>query len=289
MLEFDSKLPAALAEVQKWFGGVITQPLQDNNTIAAIAPSGISITVEAKRYIQPSSALQSYERIQIYNQQYWWRLLTIMQENFPLVTRLFGYHDFNNAIAIPYLCAFPPHHFSLNCLGDRLLPWLKRHYRKKDRKLVYDAALVDSIYLHSFVTKSNAPLHLEENSEAFLSEKLFLQPHVTLIELPYALLSFRKELLKQEPDYWIETPFPKLKKETARYLIFRTRHNMIAWKELAICEFTLLQRFKKGSTVDAACLWLEKQSIEIRAEAEAALQNWFREWTLQGLLSLEAP
>lgn len=284
----EKKAPAQLARVQEWFGGVIGQPLQDDSTISPLAPSGNKITEEAKRFIRPSPTLKPFERIQIYNQQYWWRLLSILHENFPLVTRLFGYHDFNKTIAIPYLYKFPPNHWSLNCLGDRLLTWIKRYYRRKDRELIYDAALLDLLYLHSFISKENPPLFMEENSAQLLSEKLFLQPSASLLEMRYQLAPFRKEMLQQDPDYWVENKFPELKKEPCRYLIFRTRKNNVAWKELSTAEYALLQQFKTGSTVDAACEWLETQSPEIRTEAETSLETWFRDWTVHGLLTLEA-
>ncbi len=100
-------IPPGLKSVQEWFGNVISSPLEDNNYIKTIAPSGYLIAEEAARYIIPTPNLRAHQRIQIYNQQYWWRLLKAMHESFPLVTRLFGYHAFNETIAIPYLYKYP--------------------------------------------------------------------------------------------------------------------------------------------------------------------------------------
>src|ERR1700722_17761763 len=101
-MTFDTSVPSKLKNIQTWFAGVITQPIDSSSRINPKAPSGKFIKEEAPSYIRPSLKQESWERIQIYNQQYWWRLFTILHNDFPLLVRLFGYRDFNFKIAVPY-------------------------------------------------------------------------------------------------------------------------------------------------------------------------------------------
>lgn len=107
-MTFDAKVPFKLKKTQLWFGSIIGRPIDEDSKMNPISPAGQPIEIEACDFIRPSPTLRPAQRIQIYNQQYWWRLLSSMHETFPLVTRLFGYHDFNKIIAIPYLVKFPP-------------------------------------------------------------------------------------------------------------------------------------------------------------------------------------
>ena len=71
----DIEAPASLKNLQAWFGGVISQPIDVDSKISPVAPSGELIEEEAKHYIIPSKTLTPKDRIEIYNRQYWWRLL----------------------------------------------------------------------------------------------------------------------------------------------------------------------------------------------------------------------
>src|SRR4051812_44875922 len=109
-MAFDAAVPTQLKRMQEWFASIITRPVDEESRINPLSPEGVPMEQEACRYITPSATLLPAQRIQIYNQQYWWRLLSIMHELYPLVTRLFGHRDFNQTIAIPYLVKYPPSH-----------------------------------------------------------------------------------------------------------------------------------------------------------------------------------
>lgn len=279
---FDQKAPEHLRLVQEWFGEIITQPLV-NEYIATTAPSGLSIQEEACLNIVPSPTLKPHERIQIYNQQYWWRLLGVLQDSYPCLTRLFGQNDFNTAIGVPYLLKHRPDSWSLNELGDKLPAWIQDTYINDDAALVSAAATVDAAFHALFYIPLKAPLSPEQ-----IESKLLLQPHVKLFAYPFDIFTFRQELLLQPINYWVEAPFPNLKKGPFYTLLFRTLKGNTAWKSIQKSEYCLLQNFQKGCTLDAACTWLEEQPDEIRTQAEENLEKWFHEWSSKGLLTHES-
>ena len=282
----DVKPPKSLKEIQKWFGQAITQAIDENSCISPIGPYGNSIDEEAKQFIRPSLTLAPKERIEIYNQQYWWRLLTIMHENFPLLTALFGYFDFNHSIATPYLENYPPQHWSLNTLGDTLPEWILAKYHQDDKNLVLESALIDLSYNLSFTA---GELTLIKAEETVLKQKVALQPHLFLLELSYDLIPFRAEVLKQKPDYFEEHPFPKLNKKQHYLAIYRTPHYQISSKEISYEEYCSLQKFKEGVSVEEFCDWLETQKTSIIREAEKNLIIWFQEWTSLGWIGYAVP
>ncbi|HRD55787.1 MAG TPA: putative DNA-binding domain-containing protein [Parachlamydiaceae bacterium] len=288
---FDSKVPSELKKIQKWFASIITRPLDEKNEIMPISPSGKPIVQEAKQFIIKSPSLKPFERIQIYNQQYWWRLLAILHDNFPLTVRLFGYYEFNQQIGFPYLTAYPPCHWSLNLLGKNLSKWMEESYKEEDKVLVSNAVLADYAYIDCFFAEQKKTADfasLVQNGEELCSLQLKLQPHVRLFEFPFDLFTFRTAMLKEDPNYWLEHKFPKLKKGKFHFILYRDHQNYGSVNFISPTEYQILKLLQKGTSIDAICEWVETQDKKIRKEAEKGMQNWFQQWgTLKILFSIK--
>lgn len=281
-------VPDVLKKELYWFGSIIGRPIDQNSKINPITPSGKKIEDEAKEHILPSPTMRPAERIQVYNQQYWWRLLNTMHDIFPLVVRLFGYFDFNQSIAVPYLVKYTPRNWSLNTLGDRLEKWIREDYAGGDKQLLIDAVKVDIAFSNSFLAEELPRLILNQlPNESALEQRLYAQPHIQLFEMDYHLFDFRAALMAHEPEYWFKNEFPPLPKDKRyHFALYRNKNNDISWKEISTGEYHLLSLFQKGATVEEACELLEKQEESIYQEAVENLQSWFTEWTKRGWLSL---
>jgi Putative DNA-binding domain len=285
------QLPRKMQSTQKWFASVVTTRLTENDNIQPYTVNGTLIAEEAARYITPSSTLKPHQRMQIYNQQYWWRLLNTLHTNFPLVTRLFGCHTFNEKIGIPYLLKYPPDHWSLNLLGARLPKWTSECYQEPDRPLVLNAASLDWTFMASFIAPQSPYPDLaklvKENSEKLLSQTFYLQPHINLFTWEYDLLTFRTNFLKQGVDYWIEHRFPDLPKgKTYFFILYRNLQNHLAWREISREEYLLLELFKAGTNINAACEYIESQESSVYDYVAEHLQKWLQEWAQAGWLTL---
>lgn len=271
--------PKALFDLQKWFGEIISTPLCEGDTIAKITPSHQEIEKEASRFVVKSETLLPYQRVEIYNQQYWWRLLGILQENYPLLLRLFGYSAFNQVILIPYLKAYPPSDWSVNFVGNQLPAYLFKNYHEKDRTLVLNAAKLDLAYHNMFFHKV-----LEKLPSIESDKTLYLQPHVKLFKLPFNLFSFRREMIEKQGDYYLENPFPELVKGTYFFVLYR-KDKFFAWRQLEEGEYQILKQFEKGASIDTCCSFLETAKESIQKAAENSLSLWFKNMAEDNLLS----
>lgn len=281
--------PSSLQTTQEWFASIMTRPMHEDDEEESANSSFIA--EETARYVT-SSNLSSQKRMQIYNQQYWWRLLNSLHENFPLVTRLFGHQAFNEEIGIPYLLKYPPNHWSLNLLGERLPKWISEDYHAPDQSLVQHAANLDWAFTASFVAPQLTPLDLNSlmasQPENLLNYTFYLQPHVHLFQWDYDLLSFRIDFLKQDVDFWTKNDFPLLPKgKTYYFVLFRTLKNTISWRTISKGAYALLHILKNGATLEMACEFLEKQETAIYEEAIEQLQAWLQEWTHRNWLTLQ--
>lgn len=289
-MKFDAAVPGNLREIQQWFGGVISQPIDRHSRINPVAPSGLSIVAEAPYFIAPSPTLEPYERIQIYNQQYWWRFFTALQESFPTLVRLFGFAEFNYRIAAPYLVKYPSDHWAICFLGNRLPKWIEEEYHESDKQLILDAADIDWAHTVCFTVKKYPSLTQSDlaKGEAILSQKLYLQPCLQLFEFRYHMFHFHKALVAHDPDYWLEHDFPVLEQDKTYYFVlFRNVHNHVTYEEISQGEFQLLNRFYEGSSIDAAIQWLEDQDPALYDEASSNLHLWLQKWTFLQWLTPE--
>ncbi len=282
---YDRLVPEKLKKTQKWFASILVNAIDEDSRMNPISPSGDSMEEEAFDYIVPSPTLRPAQRIQIYNQQYWWRLLHVMHDATPLLVRLFGYHDFNQAIGKPYLLAYPPNTWTLNALCDRLPQWIKDEYKADDKLLVLDAAKIDIALNDAFYAKHYPTIIAQTvggDMSQVLTQKMHLQPHVFLFELRYDLFSFRKEMLKEEVEHWMNHDFPKMIQDRTYYFVlYRNSHNNLNTEEVSSSAFRLLSQIGEGITLEEACDWLETQDETLYSEASENLHLWFQEWTFR--------
>ncbi len=268
--------PADLLSLQTWFGGIITRALGENNQIEPIAPSGRPLSEEAAEFVSSGPNLTADQKMEIYNRQYWWRLISILHENFPGLTRLFGYEDFNRSIAVPFLVEHPPKHWSLSKLGDTLENWLLMRYTAADKLLVSHMAALDFAYQSVFFAPTPVLLAVEMD---LISTPLTLQGHVKLFKLPFDLFSFRSSLIKEDVEFWIESDFPTLSKgRDYFFVLYRDRDNLLSYREIQEGQWALLEGISRGLTLQESCDCLEEAGGEGANEARSFLAQWIQEW-----------
>ena len=66
------------------------QPLTADEEMRATAADGRAMTAVAESFIAPNSRLTAFERLEIYNRQYWFRVLGALAEDFPALRAVVG-------------------------------------------------------------------------------------------------------------------------------------------------------------------------------------------------------
>ncbi len=240
--------PNSLLEIQTWFAKIITSPLQENSrSNLPVYPDSLNQEIQQK--IHPGPQLKSEERVGVYHQQYWWRLITIMQEIYPSLVHLFGYEDFNRLIAEPYLLDCPPNHWFLSYIGSHLPEWIKRKYQGENCDLVSALACLDLAYEHIIFTEILPKI--EPNEIANCDEKiLYLQSFVMLFEFDVDFFTFRAKLLKHPFPYWQTHQLPRIKKKGKKKFFVLFRKNEInLYEEISETQFAILRRFQEGAAL----------------------------------------
>ncbi len=279
------KAPASLVQLQDWFAKVITRPLVNFTDSAPHTVDGTLLVYEAPRYIVPSHTLQPHERAELYNQQYWWRILDVLQSDYPCLTRLFGKAEFNDRIATPYFHQNPPASWCLREIVSGLPQWLEDNYCDDDKDVIVRIAKLDLAILYGFSGESVEPWRTELNETA-LQQKLKLQPFLTLFAFDADWIGFRDAMLAQEDaDYWLDHDFPELVRfdKTRYFLIGRDKDLDSAKWDLSHGEYAFLSFIQGGASFDEACERAERDPTLSR-EVEQGLGGWIPQWLQVGWL-----
>ena len=109
-------------------------------------------------YIKPNDLLTSFERLEIYNRQYWFRVIGAVAEDYPALNVLLGDETFDRLV-LAYLRENPSTTFTLRNLGSRLSQWLISHpeFARTRQDLALDVARLEWAYVEAFDNASVPP------------------------------------------------------------------------------------------------------------------------------------
>ena len=79
-----------LLNIQRRMARAVMTPLTPSERMRSVAPDGKSNRRVAAEIIKPNDRLTSFERLEIYNRQYWFRVLAAFAEDFPGLRAVLG-------------------------------------------------------------------------------------------------------------------------------------------------------------------------------------------------------
>lgn len=285
-----------LAAIQKQMARAVMTPLTPGDNMQRRAPGMGDMRRYAARFIKPNDRLSSFERLELYNRQYWWRLLSSMQEDFPGLRAVLGDRRFD-AMCKAYLVDCPSTSFTLRNLGRKLEGWLRKHpkWAGKKQQLALDIVRLEWADMEAFDGKVEPPLKPEDlSAAAAVSLRLRLQPYVQLLDLKYPaddLLLVVRDSGEDSSD--ASNAFRERKKRrrvraTANLkpaTIFLAVHRLdesVYFRRLDREEFLILQALRAGKTLSRAIDAGFAGSKVPVPERAAAAQAWFQHWATLG-------
>lgn len=190
--------PTQLRDIQQRMAACIMQPITRDERMRRRRADGTSSQHEAEAIISPNDRLSSFERLEIYNRQYWFRLYTSFQEDFPGLQAVVGTRRFER-IMRDYLSDCPSTSFTLRNLGSKLTAWLADHpdHSAPYTQLALEMAQLEWAHIESFDNPAWPPLTPEQMAAIGEDTVLTLQPHLRLVEahapIDDALIAVRED------------------------------------------------------------------------------------------------
>jgi hypothetical protein len=286
-----------LLKLQRTMARAVMQPLTATERMQQKAPDGRSMRSYAARFIKPNDRLTSFERLEIYNRQYWFRLFSSMTEDFPGVRSVLGEKRFD-AMCKAYLIDCPSRSFTLRNLGANLEPWLRKHpkWAGTKQQLVLDIARLEWADIEAFDAAAVPALRTEDlRGVSGAGLRLQLQPYVQLLSFHYPvddlLLAMRKE---EEDKDFASNAFEERRRKRkhvravaklkpgAIFLVVHRIDNSVYFRRIEVEEFAVLAALRQGKTLEKAIDAAFRKSAIPPDERVASVQQWFQNWATLG-------
>jgi hypothetical protein len=286
--------PMDLAQLQREMAAAVMQPLTPDENMRTTAPDGRQMAEVAESFIAPNSRLTAFERLEIYNRQYWYRVLGALAEDFPALRAVIGGRRFE-ALSIAYLAEHPSRSFTLRNLGSKLPAWLAAHPEHTGRRhrLAVDMAKIEWAFVEAFDAAELAPLTQRQIAALQADSRLALQPFLQLIALQYPADDLVLELhagekrqtseagVAHEDDSGAQTAVPKLRPRPTWLAVHRVDLS-VYYRRIGREEFQTLDALRSGSPLgEALAAGFAGSRIPEHKRAEC-VQEWFGNWAELG-------
>jgi hypothetical protein len=283
-----------LAALQREMAAAVMRPLTAGEQMQERAPDGRPMSAVAESFIAPNSRLTAFERLEIYNRQYWFRVIGALAEDFPGLRAILGSRRYD-ALAIAYLIAHPSRSFSLRNLGSKLPEWLEANpqFAGRRHRLAVDVARIEWAFVEAFDSAEHAPLNLEQISTLDANSRLALQPHLRLIALDYPadelVLSLHQREKRQTSEAGVEqdegeappVELPRLRRRATWVAAHRLDFS-VYYKRMRREEFLTLSALRAGVPLaEAIGAGFADSRIAAGLRARHARQ-WFADWAELG-------
>lgn len=256
---------------------------------------GSKMTDAVAEFVKPNDRLTSFERLEIYNRQYWFRVLDSFYEDFPGLRAVLGERTFIK-MTEAYLVKYPSASFTMRNLGSRLEEFLRRdpHWAGSKQSLALETARFEWAQIVAFDGEARPAIDIAELILASPKKvKLGLQPYLTLLALDFPINDFvlavkKHEALRGEASNAMDSaprvakinkvPLPKARKTC---LAVHRHNNAVYYKELEPEAFSLLHALQNGETLERACgKAFRRASKEI--DWAKKVEPWFENWSALG-------
>ena len=288
-----------LDRIERWMQAVIMHPGGVPSGIESDAAQlQLPVSIEhADRVITRSLALTSIERLEIYANAYYARLLECLHEEFPTLVHAVGDEAFD-ALAIGYLQHYPSTSYTLAELGGDFPKYLAESRPTNDAEdetfeawtdFLIDLATLERLYGEVFdgpgvegQSLLNATQVAGITADRWPSARLVPACCLKLVQLRYPAHEYISAVRRRED------PPPPEPEET--YLAVTRRDFVIRRIPLSHVQFALLSPLVNGEPVGKAIESMAELFDGDLSEMAASLQVWFSDWAAAGFFqSVELP
>lgn len=274
---------------------VISRPLTTDSRMQRRWTDGRPTSAVAAQIARPNDRLTSFERLEIYNRMYWFRVLDSLYDDCPGLRAVLGDKKFT-ALCEAYLVKYPSGSFTLRNLPSRLAHFIRStpRYTRPHTALCHDLARFEWARVEVFDTAARPVFTTNDLLDVPAARqgrlKLALQPYLQLLELDHPvddfLLALKREaeLLRGEASN-APTEMRRRKERKTRLPVRARTHvaihrldGRIYFKRLEPAAYRILAALRAGRTLEQALATGIPRTKKSQAGWAVKVQAWFSLW-----------
>ncbi len=250
------------------------------------APSGVTEGLAQEKsladgglaqVIAGDDRLSAEERVDIYANMYFYRILDVLKEDFPATLAALGDDRFHNLVT-GYLIEYPPEHFSIAYAGKHFADFIASHPMREEFPFLADLARMERALIDVFHADDSAPLDAEAMRAIAPTEwpalKLIRHPATLVLQLQWNVAAILGAIERGEEP----SPPPS---GAMSMLIWRSS-NRVYYREIVAAERDELEAIALGCTFAEICEMIAS-AVEEENPAVAInqrLDGWLRDGIL---------
>ncbi|TLD69778.1 DUF2063 domain-containing protein [Phragmitibacter flavus] len=285
-----------LAEVQRLMAHAVMRPLAADEGMRRTWEDGKRTRSVVASFMKGNEQMNGFDRLEIYNRQYWFRLLDCLYEDYPGLRVLLGQRRFQR-MCVAYLSKCPSQSFTLRNLGSRLEEFLRAEpvWTGELQSMAVDVARFEWAQTVAFDEAKRPALKVDELLGKNLDELcLRLQPYVVLLELDHAVDVYFMAVRKFESGMRKEASHAmtgesrkkvrrkvKLPVRERVHLVVHRCDNDLYFLRLEKEAFLLLEALGRGDGL-ARALDLALADADGAMDWMVKVRGWFEQWAALG-------
>jgi len=247
-------------------------------------------------FIKPNDRLTSLQRLELYNRQYWFRLIDCLYDDYPGVRAVVGERVFDRLVR-GYIARYPSRSFMLRNLGRHLETYLRDNPDCASGRLELAAQMASFEWaqVEAFDGEMRQPVVLDDLLGADPAKlRLALQPYITVLDLNYPLDDFsisvkRREALRSEASNAMEEEQKTVRRKRVAmpkpervFVAVHRLDNSLYYKRLEPEAYRLLIALRDGSSLAEACAAAIESAEDAQTDWAAKVKHWFEGWMVMG-------
>ncbi|HEX3663343.1 MAG TPA: putative DNA-binding domain-containing protein [Acidobacteriaceae bacterium] len=294
-----SEQGSQLLDIQRRMAAAVMHPLTRGETMPRRRRDGTSNLSEADAIIRPNDRLTSFDRLEIYNRQYWFRLYTCFEEDFPGLQAVLGRGRFD-ALMRAYLTDCPSESFTLRNLGSRLESWLRKNptWIEPHTTLALDMVRLEWAHIEAFDGEERPRLSAEGLAAINEDSVLHLQPYLRVLSFSYPVEDLLLQVRNENGSSAASTNNASATRKRhhvrrtaalaprAMHLAVHRHENSVWYKPLTVEEFRLLSALLEGKPLGDAIELALRDSALSEEERAGFLREAFASWSALGWFTI---
>jgi hypothetical protein len=279
-----------LRAFQRMMATAVVRPLTAGDGMQPMWIDGRPMEKVAAEFVSPNDRLSSFERLQLYNRMYWFRLFDSMRDDCPGLVAALGEQGFMR-LSQAYLAHCPSRSFTLRNLCSRLEGFIVENpsITAPRTALASEIARFEWAQTVAFDGESLPVVDAGLLARTPPSRlRLGIQPYVTLLALRYPVDGFlarvkRRDALRSEASNTPDSDAVRRKVRRAAlpgpsptFVVIHRHRNRLFQKRLNPAAFRILEALQSGSTLTRAI------SAAGPAVRPAQVRTWFKTWMALG-------
>ncbi len=229
--------------------------------------------------IESSAAMPASERVSIYANAYWSRLVEVLATDYPALQGILGEEDFTE-LGNAYIAAYPSTYFSLRWFGRSLATFLATQQPWQAQPWLAELAAVEWAFVDAF-NAAEAEIVTASDIQALAPQdwpglSFRFHPSVACLDLHWCVMA-------QWQAYRESTPLPAAEAcEPPQTVLFWRHQRVTRYRVLEVDEAPVLRQAMEGANFATLCeLLADSHAVEAVALRAASL---LKRWLTDGLV-----